>query len=243
MRWRFSKLNWSYGLGELVIVVAGVLIALAVNQWNSDRLDRLEEHEIIERLISDLNWDRNALESQFRSLERKEASLVRVRAVLTTANVPPRDQVEFLRDIVIGANYGWNQEQARRTTFNELLAAGKFGLIRDAQLRVKIAEYYKRDTNYHQRIDERETDYPHISFQLVPRINEGVGGGDVDVVVLESKSADLEQIVDDIFSSPLRNHVTAELNLARFIRYAGGRLQKSCTDLLDELEAYRETIK
>lgn len=243
MRWRFSKLNWSYGFGELIIIVAGVLIALAVDQWNRDRLDRLEEGEIVERLISDFKMDLGNLESQLQSLERKEASLIRVRSVLTTANPPLQDPIEFLRDIVVGANYGWNQMEARRTTINELLGAGKFALIRDTQLRVKIAEYYKSDADIHQRIDERETNYPHVSYQLVERANEGSPESDIDVVELEIKSVDLEQIIDDVFNSSLRIHVTAELNLARFIRNLAGRLQERCADLLNELEAYRETIK
>ena len=57
MRWRLHRLDWPYAVGELIIVVAGVLIALAVDQWNSDRLERVEEVEIIEQLISDLNID------------------------------------------------------------------------------------------------------------------------------------------------------------------------------------------
>jgi hypothetical protein len=28
MRWRLLRLNWAYGLGELVIVVVGVMIAV-----------------------------------------------------------------------------------------------------------------------------------------------------------------------------------------------------------------------
>ena len=243
MRWRFSKLNWSYGIGELFIVVAGVLIALAVDQWNSDRLDRLAEVEIVERLISDLNSDLKDLEFELRGLDRKEASLVRVRSVLTTASPPLQGRVEFLRDIVVGANFGWNQIEARRTTINELLGAGKFTLVRDTQLRVKIAEYYKSDAGYHQRIDERETNYPHVSYQLVERANEGSLDGDDDVVELEIINADLDQIIDDVFNSSLRSHVTAELNLARFIRTVTGRMQENCTELLDELETYRETIK
>ncbi len=54
MRWRLRKLDWPYAIGELIIVVAGVLIALAVDQWNSDRMARVEEGEIIEQLISSL---------------------------------------------------------------------------------------------------------------------------------------------------------------------------------------------
>ena len=98
MRWRLSKLNWSYGLGELIIVIAGVLTALSVDQWNSDRLDRLEERRIVERLIFDLNTDLDEVAIMLRSLDNKEASLLRVIAVLAAADAPPQDPAEFLSE-------------------------------------------------------------------------------------------------------------------------------------------------
>jgi hypothetical protein len=36
MFWRKLKLDWSYAIGELIIVTVGVLIALGVNQWQQD---------------------------------------------------------------------------------------------------------------------------------------------------------------------------------------------------------------
>ena len=35
-----------YALGEIVLVMAGILLALQVNSWNQKRLDRQEEKEI-----------------------------------------------------------------------------------------------------------------------------------------------------------------------------------------------------
>ena len=54
MRWRLLRLDWAYGIGELVIVVAGVMIALGFEQWNSCRLDHVEEIEIINGFLPDL---------------------------------------------------------------------------------------------------------------------------------------------------------------------------------------------
>jgi hypothetical protein len=243
MRWRLSKLNWSYGLGELIIVIAGVLTALSVDQWNSDRLDRLEEGRIVERLTFDLNTDLEAVAIMLRSLDNKEASLLRVNAVLAAADAPPQDPAEFLRDIVVGANYGWNQYEVRRTTISELIGSGKLTLIRDAQLRVKIADYYDSARANHQRIDERETAYPQISYQLVRRANEGSLMADSDVVELDHDDLEIEQIFAKVINSPLNAHVNAELNLARFIRATEIRLQIKCRDLIAELDAYRETIR
>ena len=39
--WAFLRtLNWKSALGELLLIVIGVLVALEVNNWNADRQDR-----------------------------------------------------------------------------------------------------------------------------------------------------------------------------------------------------------
>ena len=91
MRWRLSKLDWPYAVGELIIVTAGVLVALAIDQWNSDRLDRSEEQVIIQRLISDLESDLASITFGLRFLPDKRGSLQRVYAALSNTESPPED--------------------------------------------------------------------------------------------------------------------------------------------------------
>src|SRR5688572_11901929 len=42
-----------YGVGEIVLLVAGILIALAINNWNENRRDRAREVEILRQLKSE----------------------------------------------------------------------------------------------------------------------------------------------------------------------------------------------
>ena len=109
MFWRKFKLDWQYAIGELAIVTLGVLIALGIQQWNEDRVDRQEEKEIIDRLLFDLNIDLTNLQSQLDAVTIKEESLDRIDIVFK-ADTLPKDLSLFLRDIVVGANYGWNQD-------------------------------------------------------------------------------------------------------------------------------------
>ena len=105
MQWRFLRLGWGYAIGELIIVVAGVLIALATDAWNDDRLNRLEEAELVERLISDLERDARRIEFGLGLLVGKTESLDRVYTALM-ADVEPVDPAAFLADVVEGAQYG-----------------------------------------------------------------------------------------------------------------------------------------
>lgn len=43
MLFRKLRLDWRYAIGELVIVVAGVLIALAADGWSGRQQDRVLE--------------------------------------------------------------------------------------------------------------------------------------------------------------------------------------------------------
>ena len=55
--------NWKvlikYGIGEVLLVVIGILIALQINNWNENKKQRLHEIELVNLLITDLN-DRKA---------------------------------------------------------------------------------------------------------------------------------------------------------------------------------------
>jgi len=48
-----------YGIGEIVLVVIGILIALQINNWNQRRLDRVEEKNILAKLHDEFLENKN----------------------------------------------------------------------------------------------------------------------------------------------------------------------------------------
>ena len=242
MLWRKFQLEWRYAFGELAIVTIGVLIALAIGQWNSDRLNRADEFGILSRLISDIEVDLQEYDFRFKSIDEKEASLLRVQSALTGAG--PQDDIQFLNDIIIGANYGWNQGSAQRATFNELLESGRMSVIADPDVRMLIVSYYEAYETEHVRIDERETAYPHLSYQIVPRgrtSSQQVGVVERHVEIGLS-GAYLSERVRAAKELSIQNHVIAEINLARFIRGVTADLQVKAKSLIVRLKEYQAKI-
>lgn len=235
MRWRLLRLNWAYGVGELAIVVVGVMIALGFEQWNSDRLDRVEEAEIIDRFIADLRVDLEDLSSGLNIAATKEESLQRIYASLSSSVKRPTDEAGFLEDVAAAAVYGWDQAKARRTTFDEVLGSGKFGLIRDTSIRVQIADYYESDVSRSTRIDERETEYPGLSYGLVPRDGERA-------IATGLSGEQLGLLVDEVFASLRPSQVIAERNFGQFVAARFTAWQNGCLGLIDALEAYRDSL-
>lgn len=238
MFWRKFKLDWTYAIGELVIVTLGVLVALGIQQWNEERVDREEEIEILGRLLFDLNTDLTYLQDQLSAAEVKEESLDRLDRVFTSG-LSPTEPRQFLRDIVVGASYGWAQSSARTRTFDEILSSDKFGLIRDTDLRGMIADYYGAYSTLLVRADARETPYPSITYRLIPRGREA----DVQAELLDAEKSDevneyIERLVQSVVASEIRDYVIAERNLARFLVRESGNLHDENRALVTQIQDY-----
>jgi hypothetical protein len=58
-----------YAIGEIVLVVIGILIALSINNWNENRKDRKQEKEFIISVKKDLKQDKVFIELIIEQLE------------------------------------------------------------------------------------------------------------------------------------------------------------------------------
>ena len=52
---------FKYAIGEIVLVVIGILIALQINNWNEKRKDRINESVLYSRIVTDLQADENRI--------------------------------------------------------------------------------------------------------------------------------------------------------------------------------------
>lgn len=129
--WR-QKLSWF--AAEIVIVVAGVLIALAVNEWWQGRSDRRAEVRYLQLLREDVQASLERLDESSRQLDRLEFSLGRIlEGDLRTA---PTDSVA--RWIYDGL-FWIALYQPRLAAVKEMEASGHIRLLPPA-LRRQIAE-------------------------------------------------------------------------------------------------------
>ena len=120
------------------------------------------------------------------------------------------------------------------------------GIIADTGIRTRIAEYYKRYNDSHNRIEERETIYPALSYQLVPRGSTNrEEAGIVWERDVESGLSDaaLSQLAESVHGSAIGDHVTAEINLSRFMRGITLELQNEAASLKTLLKEYHVTIR
>ena len=138
---RKLRVNWRYAAGEIAIIVIGILVAIALDNFNDSRNARRLEREYLRRLVDDLKADTATFGFVACGLTRKSASLAFADSIVTR-NIALRDTLRFLQALVLGSNFAWNQPRLRPTTFDELQSTGNLRLLRDHELRAKVVRYY-----------------------------------------------------------------------------------------------------
>jgi len=73
-----SAKYFRYAIGEIVLVDLGILIALSINNWNSNRIDNQSYAIILESLSVDLENDVNELKSLIKVSRNQNKSIVKI---------------------------------------------------------------------------------------------------------------------------------------------------------------------
>lgn len=222
-----------YAIGEIILVVIGILIALSINNWNSDRLDRIVETDYLKRLSNDLIQDTLTFDWTVRDLQRKQASLEQLINLHKNDLIKTTDSTIVLGHISQAAIFSTVLPGLATMTFEELKNTGGLRLIRNTALRSAISQHYYKREHQFDRIHEKKqiADY-NIYFQkVVPGLSR------VDSILdYRSDLVPYHDIVDAFSKPELRESFVSELNVALFM----SRLQKQglseTKDLLIEIE-------
>ena len=125
----------TYAIGEIILVVIGILIALSINNWNEERKNRAFEKEILEQIRANLIKDKLSLESIQDNFKNAMNSTDKVLKSEWTTN--EKDSIKYwLSDIV-----RFDRFQPLTNAFEVAKSKG-LDLISNKQLRFNIGAYY-----------------------------------------------------------------------------------------------------
>jgi hypothetical protein len=134
------RLDWRRLLGEFVVIVIGVLVALWVDQLREARVNEGLEVEYLKSLVTDLEADLAQFDEAEAWMRRSERNAAIVLALYEGS--PPTDNVTDL--VVAVETAGWQfVPSITRHTLEDLRSTGNLRLIRDPGVRRAIADYYR----------------------------------------------------------------------------------------------------
>ena len=136
-----SKQHWTAVFLDFVVVVAGVFLGIQAANWNESRKERVEERRYYAQILEDLRVDQQSLMWAQKRADAfniaAEDTLRAMRSGLPQNVAPGRFAV---RIHYAGFLY---IPRASRRTYDELISAGKLGLLRNKAAKPAIADYYE----------------------------------------------------------------------------------------------------
>lgn len=129
-----------YAIGEIVLVVIGILIALQINNWNESRKDKNVEHNYLLRLLNDIENDNKTLEYSKRLSTTRLNQIDFLTNAIENPNMVAGNESQIIESI---EKVTWRSYLSlSRIVYNELLNSGKMSLIQSESLRGSLAKYY-----------------------------------------------------------------------------------------------------
>ena len=133
------RLNWRLLIGEFVVIVVGVLMALWVDELREARDNAALEIEYLESFVTDLEADLAQFDEAEAWMRRSEAAAATVLA-LYSGSPPTENPADLVMAVETAGWQAW--PVITRNTIDDLRSTGNLRLIRDRTLRRAIAAYY-----------------------------------------------------------------------------------------------------
>ena len=157
---KFSK-YLIYAVGEIILVVIGILIALQINNWNEERKDKLREHVILLQLQEEYLSNLEQLEEKMQIREKIINSGLTFLSYLDSSQEVQKDSLIYhLSNTIFDPTFDPIQ--------NDLVASGNIRLISNNKLRQLLSNW----TSDLVAVQEQEkVNQNHVHDIMLPHFN------------------------------------------------------------------------
>jgi hypothetical protein len=134
---KFSK-YLLYAIGEIFLVVIGILIALQINNWNQNRLLQIKKQNYIENIKEDLNLDIINIEKLISHGKKQEKDIESFNVFILDDKI----SIKQALDSSLKLNTPFYRYFPVNQTFLDMQSSGNSELLTDAQRKALIDLFY-----------------------------------------------------------------------------------------------------
>ena len=184
---KFSK-YLLYAIGEIVLVVIGILIALSINNWNNSRIEAEREQTVLRNLRSDFNENITELNRIYEGTEQSYRSSVRLLEIIGDDNPINSEEIETLLNSIINGFFSLDLNAA---SIDEIKNSGALSIIKDVKLRERISNwsFIVADSE-----DDIEIYYNYMFNSFIPSLSNKTLLRNIAVPDFLMKRVDIPQI-------------------------------------------------
>jgi len=188
-----------YALGEILLVMIGILLALQVNNWNENRINAMRENLILKEINTEFKFNKEELESTIRVFSSIKDGCNYLR------NLFPINPSEIDKDSVsMALSRTLNLSSADLSTgsISALINTSSFEIISNSELRSLLIQWEDLISDYYERELQainytKNTMVPFLAKRVPQPYRDGIKDNRVDLSFLSS--IEFENLIIDRF--------------------------------------------
>jgi hypothetical protein len=230
---------FKYAIGEILLVVVGILIALQINNWNDLRKLKQQETTYYCKIQEDLNADILNIDESIASLKKRQDA---TRRLLTNLLKMQEDKAVLFKDYL--ASIRSQVFVPTKAAIEDITSSGKLENLRNQDLKSGILNYYV-EQDYTLRIIESNNqqimekvfaymDYTDFGIQELP-LYEHIYGDELQQLL---KSKDWQKDPNSRLFRYFRDHMNMTLIITEREQDLLSQLKETALGLSQKLESY-----
>ncbi len=148
-----------YAIGEIILVVIGILIALQINNWNENRKNTEKENKYLSNLNEEIINDSLSLERNWFNNRQKKIKCLELARNYVMGNYNPMDTLLFINNVGFGGIHSRASFTGSTRTYSELVSTGNLSLISNDSIRELIVQYYASKVFLEEYLRNIRSDY------------------------------------------------------------------------------------
>ncbi|MDH7914450.1 DUF6090 family protein [Winogradskyella sp. SYSU M77433] len=224
-----------YAIGEIILVVIGILIALQINNWNQNRIENNRARKLLKNMVEDLATDTLMLNQSITNYEFQSNNCVKLLNDSLFANTKA-DSIFFMLPL--------NQAGLLLTTqaFDKINNASLTSLLGSSELDQAISEYYITSAEYaekqftweEQRTNKDEDFWLDALQMEIPQYFKVKNNPSYK----QSESERKQELLRVIASTEGRQRIRFALDRKQMILYSIKIRKEMAIDLISQIKKY-----
>jgi len=182
-----------YAIGEIALVVIGILIALSINNWNEKRKDNLQRTTLLVNLKSEYLINLEEIDNRIRTVDTTLKYATSVIKLMTT-DYETLDEVQVTNNLANVINWFTTYDESSGA-LEDIIYNNKLGLIKADSLRISLASWKQKVDN----VKEREARCLNLlQNHLMPYVHKNFATLKIEYPKDSKLPSDNRRIMDDL---------------------------------------------
>ncbi len=229
---KFSK-YLIYAIGEIILVVIGILIALSINNWNENIKNNKLESLFITRLIDDINEEISFIDNYIHYNKQVKDFTNRVQQhffnPVLALKMPNQSLIDFYQ-----ASQDIDARQPA-STYKELNNSGQINLISNYELRTRLINFYESNWSNSNTANYSSSYREYLRRRMPNNIQEEIriNCGDIVIETGNSLSVKLQENcqidIDEKEAKIVLTNLLKDSELKNNLNYLAGNMYSELT--------------